>query len=98
MLQGTLDMLILQTLVMGPAHGHGIANSIEQRSDDLLQVEHGSLYPALYRLEDREWIVSGARPRTTEKLSTIDSRHLGASSWPSPRLDGTGSQLASVAS
>ena len=58
MLPGTLDMLILQTLVLGPAHGHGIANSIEQRSDDLLQVEHGSLYPALYRLEDREWIVS----------------------------------------
>lgn len=56
MLQGTLDMLILQTLVSGPAHGHAIAHSIERRSDELLQVEHGSLYPALYRLEDREWI------------------------------------------
>ena len=56
MLQGTLDMLILQTLLPGPAHGHAIAHSIERRSDDLLQVEHGSLYPALYRLEDREWI------------------------------------------
>ena len=58
MLQGTLDMLILQTLVLGPAHGHTIAHAIERRSDDLLQVEHGSLYPALYRLEGRGWIAS----------------------------------------
>jgi len=58
MLQGTLDLLILQTLVLGPAHGHTIAHAIERRSDDVLQVEHGSLYPALHRLEDRGWIVS----------------------------------------
>jgi|SRR5579872_2723294 len=58
MLQGTLDMLILQTLVLGPAHGHTIAHAIERRSDELLQVEHGSLYPALYRLEARGWIAS----------------------------------------
>ncbi|MGH9610666.1 MAG: PadR family transcriptional regulator, partial [Bryobacteraceae bacterium] len=58
MLQGTLDMLILQTLVLGPAHGHSIAYAIERGSDDVLQVEHGSLYPALYRLEDRGWIAS----------------------------------------
>ncbi len=58
MLQGTLDMLVLQTLVLGPAHGHFIAHAIERRSDDILQVEHGSLYPALYRLEDRGWIAS----------------------------------------
>jgi transcriptional regulator len=58
MLQGTLDLLILQTLVPGPAHGHTIAHAIERRSDDVLQVEHGSLYPALHRLEDRAWIVS----------------------------------------
>src|SRR5512146_2596142 len=58
MLQGTLDMLVLQTLVLGPAHGHSIAHAIERRSDDILQVEHGSLYPALYRLEDRGWIAS----------------------------------------
>ena len=57
-LQGTLDLLILQTLVMGPAHGHTIAHVIEHRSDDVLQVEHGSLYPALHRLEDRGWISS----------------------------------------
>jgi PadR family transcriptional regulator, regulatory protein PadR len=58
MLQGTLDMLILQTLILGPAHGHTIAHSIERGSEDVLQVEHGSLYPALHRLEDRGWIAS----------------------------------------
>jgi transcriptional regulator len=58
MLQGTLDMLILQSLRPGPAHGHTIAHVIEHRSDQILQVEHGSLYPALYRLEARGWITS----------------------------------------
>jgi len=58
MLQGTLDMLILQTLIVGPAHGHSIAHAIEHRSDSILQVQHGSLYPALYRLESRGWIAS----------------------------------------
>ena len=58
MLQGTLDLLVLQTLVLGPAHGHTIAHAIERRSEDVLQVEHGSLYPALHRLEDRGWISS----------------------------------------
>jgi len=58
MLQGTLDMLVLKTLVLGPAHGHTIAHAIAQRSEDVLQVEHGSLYPALHRLEDRGWISS----------------------------------------
>jgi PadR family transcriptional regulator, regulatory protein PadR len=58
LLQGTLDLLILQTLALGPAHGHTIAHVIEQRSDDLLQVQHGSLYPALHRLEDRAWVAS----------------------------------------
>jgi transcriptional regulator len=57
-LQGTLDLLILRTLVLGAAHGHTIAHAIEQRSEDVLQVEHGSLYPALHRLEDRGWIAS----------------------------------------
>jgi len=56
LLQGTLDLLILQTLALGPAHGHTIAYAIERRSDDVLQVEHGSLYPALHRIEDRGWI------------------------------------------
>jgi PadR family transcriptional regulator PadR len=58
MLQGTLDMLILRTLVMGKAHGHTIAHVIENTSDDVLQVEQGSLYPALHRLEDRGWVKS----------------------------------------
>ncbi len=58
LLQGTLDMLILQILVLGPAHGHTIAHVIEHRSEDVLQVEHGSLYPALHRLENRGWIAS----------------------------------------
>src|SRR5213595_449798 len=58
MVQGTLDMLILQTLVLGPAHGQTIAHAIERGSEEVLQVEHGSLYPALHRLEDRGWIAS----------------------------------------
>jgi transcriptional regulator len=58
LLQGTLDLLVLKTLAPGPAHGHTIAHVIERRSDDVLQVEHGSLYPALHRLEDRGWIAS----------------------------------------
>jgi transcriptional regulator len=57
-LQGTLDMLIMQTLASGPAHGHTIAYAIERRSEEVLLVEHGSLYPALHRLEDRGWIAS----------------------------------------
>lgn len=56
MLQGTMDMLILRTLILGPAHGHTIARVIEQTSEDVLQVEQGSLYPALYRLADRGWV------------------------------------------
>jgi transcriptional regulator len=58
LLQGTLDMLVLKTLMLGPAHGHTVAHAIEQRSDEVLQVEYGSLYPALHRLEDRGWIAS----------------------------------------
>ncbi|WP_394766730.1 PadR family transcriptional regulator [uncultured Paludibaculum sp.] len=58
MVQGTLDMLILRTLIGGKAHGHTIAQMIEQSSDDVLQVEQGSLYPALHRLEDRGWVAS----------------------------------------
>ena len=55
---GTLDMLVLRVLVMGPAHGHTIAHAIERGSEDVLQIEHGSLYPALHRLENRGWIAS----------------------------------------
>jgi PadR family transcriptional regulator, regulatory protein PadR len=56
LLQGTLDLLILRTLVLGPAHGHAIAKAIELNSDEVLQVEQGSLYPALHRLIKRRWI------------------------------------------
>ena len=58
LLQGTLDLLILRTLQWGPQHGHGIGQAIRTRSDDLLQVEHGSLYPALHRLRREGWIES----------------------------------------
>lgn len=56
LLQGTLDLLILRTLLFGPTHGHAIAKTIESNSDDVLQVEQGSLYPALHRLIKRGWI------------------------------------------
>jgi transcriptional regulator len=58
LLQGTLDLLILRTLLAGPCHGHAIAKAIEFRSDEVLQVEQGSLYPALHRLIKRGWIAS----------------------------------------
>ena len=58
LLQGTLDMLILRTLLFGPAHGHQIAKHIQRTTEDVLQVEHGSLYPALHRLERRGWVSS----------------------------------------
>lgn len=58
LLQGTLDMLILRTLLFGPAHGHEIAKHIQRSTDEVLQVEHGSLYPALHRLEKKGWLVA----------------------------------------
>src|SRR3979490_1891092 len=59
LLQGTLDLLVLRTLWLGPTHGHAIAKAIEFNSDDVLQVEQGSLYPALHRLIKRRWISAG---------------------------------------
>lgn len=58
LLQGTLDMLILRTLVPGAAHGHQIAKHIQRTTDAVLQVEHGSLYPALHRLERKGWVTA----------------------------------------
>ena len=58
LLQGTLDLLVLRTLLPGPAHGHAIARNIERNSEDVLQVEQGSLYPALHRLIKRGWITA----------------------------------------
>jgi transcriptional regulator len=69
LLQGTLDMLILRTLLFGPAHGHQIAKHIQRTTDDVLQVEHGSLYPALHRLQRKGWVSSKwelARERNRE--------------------------------
>jgi transcriptional regulator len=83
-LQGTLDMLILQTIAMSPAHGHTIAHVIERRSEEVLQVEHGSLYPALHRLEDRGWIASfwgtseNNRKARYYRLTAAGRRQLGA--------------------
>lgn len=58
LLQGTLDMIVLRTLMLGRAHGHEIARHIQRVTDELLQVEHGSLYPALHRLERRGWVTA----------------------------------------
>jgi len=58
LLRGTLDLLILRTLLPGPSHGHAIAKHIQRTSEDLLQVETGSLYPALYRLEANGWVAA----------------------------------------
>ena len=57
-MQGTLDMLILRTLLLGPTHGQGIARAIEQTSEDVLGVDHGSLYPALQRLLQEGWVTA----------------------------------------
>jgi PadR family transcriptional regulator, regulatory protein PadR len=84
MVQGTLDMLILRTLVMGPAHGHSIASVIEHTSENTFSIEEGSLYPALHRLEDRgllasEWGVSeNNRKAKFYRLTAKGRRHLAA--------------------
>lgn len=67
MLRGTLDMMVLRTLLSGDAHGHTIAKVIERTSDDVLEVEQGSLYPALHRLEDRGWVSSYWGPSETNR-------------------------------
>lgn len=91
LLQGTLDLLILRTLLTGPSHGHAIAKHIQQTSEELLQVETGSLYPALHRLEAKGWI--GASWELSEKgkrarfyrLTPVGRKHLVAerSKWES---------------
>ena len=82
MMQGTLDMLVLKTLLFGPAHGHTIAHVIEKTSEEVLQVEHGSLYPALYRLEDQGLIASfwgtseNNRKAKYYRITPVGRRHL----------------------
>src|SRR5213078_4040108 len=88
-LQGTLDLLILRTLLAGPTHGHAIAKHIQRTSEDMLQVETGSLYPALHRLEAKGWIAAswelsdkGKRARYY-RLTALGKRQLAAeqSKW-----------------
>ena len=90
LMQGTLDMLILRTLVLGPAHGHEIAKHIQRTTDEVLQVEHGSLYPALHRLERKGWVTAKwemPKDRKREfkyyRLTTAGRRQLAAerSKW-----------------
>ncbi len=83
LLQGTLDMLVLRTLLFGPSHGHQIGKHIQRTSNDLLQVQHGSLYPALHRLERKGWVVSkweAAPDRNREfkyyRLTAAGRKHL----------------------
>jgi PadR family transcriptional regulator PadR len=83
LLQGTLDMLVLRALLFGPLHGHAIATHIERTSDDMLRVDHGSLYPALHRLKKRGWIAASWEPmpgRNREaryyRLTAIGKRQL----------------------
>jgi PadR family transcriptional regulator len=89
LLQGTLDMLILKALTRGPMHGYAVARWIQQISDDALQVEEGSLYPALYRMENRGWITSeeglseNNRKARHYKLTRIGRKQLAteSSNW-----------------
>ena len=67
LLQGTLDMLVLQTLQWGPQHGHGIGQAIRANSLDVLRIEHGSLYPALHRLEKQGWLEAEWRNSETNR-------------------------------
>jgi PadR family transcriptional regulator PadR len=82
LLRGTLDMLILRTLQLGPAHGHQIAKHIQRSTNDVLQIEHGSLYPALHRLERRGWLVTkwehgdGDREFKYYRLTPLGKRQL----------------------
>ena len=84
LLQGTLDLLILRTLLFGPRHGHAIAKHIKQTSEELLQIETGSLYPALHRLEAQGWIAAswqlsdkGKRAKYY-RLTAAGRKHLSA--------------------
>jgi transcriptional regulator len=73
LLRGTPDMLILRTLLLGPAHGHQIAKHIQRRTEDVLQVEHGSLYPALHRLERNGWLASKWKRRGKARAQVLSA-------------------------
>jgi transcriptional regulator len=84
LLQGTLDLLVLRSLLFGPLHGHGISKAIRNHSNEMLLVEHGSLYPALYRLESRKWITgkweqtAKGRPMKLYRLTPAGRKQLAA--------------------
>ena len=86
LLQGTLDLIVLKTLSWGPMHGFGIARWIQHTTEDALQVEEGSLYPALYRMENRGWIkaqwalTENGRRAKYYKLTAVGKRQLAAES------------------
>jgi PadR family transcriptional regulator, regulatory protein PadR len=92
LLQGTLDMLVLRTLLWGRAHGHAIAQAIERTSGDLLRIDHGSLYPALQRLQQEGWIAAEWGVSTNNRrakyyrLTPAGRRHLHAESSRWSRL------------
>jgi len=102
LLQGTLDLIVLQTLRWGPMHGYGISQMIRSRSNDLLQVETGSLYPALHRLERQGWISAGwttseNNQRVREyRLTTRGRKQLAAERTRWDQLTGVMSQLLST--
>lgn len=84
LLQGTLDMLILKVLTLGPMHGYAIVRRIQQISDEVLQVEEGSLYPALHRMQQRGWIEAEWGTPTSRKRSRVGLRR----PRPSPVVTG----------
>ncbi len=92
LLQGTLDMIILRTLLFGPMHGHAIATSIERTSGDVLKIDHGSLYPALHRLLRRGWITSAwgvsknNRRAKYYRLTSVGRKQLAAETTKWERL------------
>ena len=89
LLQGTLDLLVLRTLLLGPMHGHGIGKAIKCTSEDRLQIDHGSLYPALHRMVRKGWLTSDwqdtrkGRPMKFYRLTPSGRRQLAAerSNW-----------------
>jgi PadR family transcriptional regulator, regulatory protein PadR len=103
LLQGTLDLLILRTLLMGPRHGHAIAKMIEFNSEDVLQVEQGSLYPALHRLIKRGWISAeegiseNNRRAKFYKLTTKGRRQLAVETSKWDKLSGAIARILSPA-
>jgi PadR family transcriptional regulator len=103
LLQGTLDMLILKIVELGPVHGYGISQRIRQISKEVLQVQQGSLYPALHRLEKRGWLAAewgesdNGRQAKFYKLSAKGRKHLASEESNWHRLAGAGSHILQTA-